>query len=641
VRRRRALIYLAILVALVAGVAGGTFASVLAYYNIKGQAIQLQADLTAHLQSGQTELEAARTSLTAANTTHDSTLVSQASVHFTTAKLHFTVARQMANSSQMLIRMEDLPTVGGPVSSRHKAVNGIAEMGIAISDAGVELANLEGQLIKPPSGGQQGRTLLTVLEQTRVSLVKVRADLARAQKSAAGVDVGVLPAGQQASFVKARDTISSALTGLDEFERLVPVLTEMLGGNGARTYLIEQVNPAELRGGGGFIGTYSLLRADHGSLKVIRSGNAFDLAEPRPLIGQRGYVTPPGPMRESVLDVTSWSFPDSNFFPDFPSNAKAAENFVQPRLGIHIDAVISMDFYTVAKMLGLTGPITIPGIGTVSEDTFIPLALQSDFGAIDAAHKAMFSAISGPLMDRVASLPADRWPALISALNSLATARHLQAYFNNDTVQKEIDRAGWSGILNPTGAPDFMMEVENNLGPTKANYFIVRKFSVELTRNGATLHHKVTVDITNNMPYEYRPQEYYRAYLGLYVNAAAWAGSHDLRRVRYQSPAPPAGTVLIDGWLPSFHGYGHSAHAVFEYDTHWSADARGEGKIYWQKQPGTLDDKIDIIWHDGGGHTYTTSGDLGQDRVITLSMLGVTITPGQAGQANLPSLSLG
>src|ERR1700682_6514449 len=156
VRRRRALIYLAILVALVAGVAGGTFASVLAYYNIKGQAIQLQADLTAHLQSGQTELEAARTSLTAANTTHDSTLVSQASVHFTTAKLHFTVARQMANSSQMLIRMEDLPTVGGPVSSRHKAVNGIAEMGIAISDAGVELANLEGQLIKPPSGGQPG-----------------------------------------------------------------------------------------------------------------------------------------------------------------------------------------------------------------------------------------------------------------------------------------------------------------------------------------------------------------------------------------------------------------------------------------------------------------------------------------------------
>ena len=44
------------------------------------------------------------------------------------------------------------------------------------------------------------------------------------------------------------------------------MLTEVLGGNGARNYLIEQVNPAELRPGGGFIGTFSVLRADHGAL---------------------------------------------------------------------------------------------------------------------------------------------------------------------------------------------------------------------------------------------------------------------------------------------------------------------------------------------------------------------------------------
>ena len=66
----------------------------------------------------------------------------------------------------------------------------------------------------------------------------------------------MLPASQQATFVKARGTIATALTGIDEFDRLVPVLTEVLGGNGYRTYLIEQVNPAELRAGGGFIGTY-------------------------------------------------------------------------------------------------------------------------------------------------------------------------------------------------------------------------------------------------------------------------------------------------------------------------------------------------------------------------------------------------
>lgn len=616
--------------------------SAFAYSTIKEQSGQLQAQLTAHLEAGQTDLEAAKASLKQANKTHDETLIAQAKSHFTDAKGQFTVAVQIADSSQLLRRLETLPAVGHLASSRHTAVDGVAEMGVAISDAGLELADLDGLLIKPASGsGQEGRTLLTVLDQTHSSLVKVRADLDHAQQAASRVDIQVLSIGQQGTFSKARQTLSSALAAIDEFDRLVPVVTEMLGGNGARTYLIEQVNPAELRAGGGLIGTYSVLRADHGTLKLISSGSAYQLADPRPSVGQRGYVVPPGPLRESLLPNTSWSFLDSNFFPDFPSNATAAEGFVQPRLGIQIDAVISMDYYTVAKMLELTGPLAVPGFGvTLDASTFIPEVIRGDI-ALDARHKALLAAIAGPLMDRVATLPADRWPDLIGALNDLSVGRHLQAYFNNATVQKEIERVGWSGALNPTAAPDYMMEVESNLGATKANYFITRTFTVELTRTGATLHHKVTVNLVDNMPFEYRPQEYYSAYVRLYVGDTASSTSDNLRPVKYPNPTPPAGMLLIDGWVPLFHGYGHSAQAVFDFDTPWQADGRGEDKIYWQKQPGTVNDKVEIIWHDGSGHTYTVSGDLAQDRVIKFSPRGVSIAPGQPAQATLPSLSLG
>jgi hypothetical protein len=48
-----------------------------------------------------------------------------------------------------------------------------------------------------------------------------------------------------------------------------------------------------------------------------------------------------------------------------------------------------------------------------------------------------------------------------------------------------------------------------------------------------------------------------------------------------------------------------------------------------------------VTWNDGNSHTYTVSGDLGQDRVITLRLTGVTLTAGQPAQATLPSLSLG
>ena len=303
--------------------------------------------------------------------------------------------------------------------------------------------------------------------------------------------------------------------------------------------------------------------------------------------------------------------------------------------------MISMDYSTVAKMLELTGPLTVPGFSlTVNSSNFVSEVIQGDLVA-DDVHKALLSAIAGPLMSRMSTLPASQWPALIGALNDLASARHLQAYFNNATVQKEIDSIGWSGILNPTATKDYMMEVESNLGGTKANYFVTRHYTVELTRNGSVLHHKVTIDITDNMPYAYRPNEYYTAYLGLYVSATASSTTDNLRRVKYPDPAAPAGTQLIDGWVPTFHGYGHTATAVFEYDTPWQAGGHGEDTIYWQKQPGTLNDTINVIWNDGSGHTYTTIGDLSQDRVITFSSKGLVITPGIPAQAQLPSLSLG
>ncbi len=636
-RRGRALWALAIVVVIVACSGVG---AALAYMSVKSQANQLQAQLAVHLQMGQSELEAAKASLKSANATRDESLIAQTNVHFTTAKVQFMLARQMADTSQLLQRLESLPTVGALAQSRHTAVDGIADMGIAISDAGIELANLDGQLIKPAStGGQQGQTLLAVLNQTNSSLVIVRKDLDLAQQAAARVDIGVVPAGQQASFLKAKGTITTAIAAADEFARLVPIMTEILGGNGTRSYLIEQVNPSELRPGGGFIGTYSVLQASQGSLKLIRSGSATDLIGSRSAAGQPGYVAPPGPIREFIPN-TSWSFIDSNFFPDFPSNALAGEQFAQPYVG-HIDGVISIDYYTVAKMLELTGPLPVPGYGiTLTGANFVSLVVQYDLVA-DPRHKAILSATAGTLMNRVATLPAAQWPALIGALNDLSTARHLQAYFNNDSVEKELNQIGWSGTLNPTDARDYMMEVESNLGGTKANYFVVRHFTVELTRNGSVLHHKVTIDLTDNMPFSYRPGEYYNAYLRLYVSNTASSVGDNLRRAKYPNPAPPAGTAMIDGWVPLFHGYGHSAQAVFNYDTLWIANGRGEAEIYWQKQPGTLPDAVTLKWIDGSGSTYTLSGDLGQDRVIRFSSRGLAVSPGQPARAQLPSLSLG
>lgn len=633
-------------IAVIAVLAGGTD---LAYASVRSSAEQLQARLTAELQAGQTELEAGKTSLTLANKFHDADWAALAVDHFAVAKEKFLAAGRLADNSQLLRDLERLPAAGDMVRSKHAAVSGIAAMGAAVSDAGRDLAELDAGLIKPSTSGPAGRTLLVVIDQTHSSLTKVRADFDRADKAAKRVDPRTIPIEQQSTFLKARETIASALAGIVEFERLVPVFKEVLGGNGNRLYLVEQVNPAELRPGGGFIGSYSLVQADNGKLSVVSSGDGYDLATSRPHAGQPGFIPLPDPMRD-VIPQVSWSFVDSNVFPDFPANARAAEQFVHPN-GKNLDGVISIDYYAVAKMLELTGPLAVPGYGrTVDASNFIPLVMQLDLAGT-REHKAILSAIAGPLMEQVSALPADRWPSLISDLNAMAAERHIQAYFNDEVVENEINRVGWSGTFNPADSQDYMMAIESNIGGGKVNYFLSRHYTVNLTRTGTTLHHNVTVDLVNKSPYgSYYIVDYF-AYASLYVSANVSSPSTNLRPAKYRKPQPPANTWLLEGWLPDIRCCGAQARAIFEYDTPFSWLSRDEGgpvrsgvgkyQVYWQKQPGTVNDTIEVIWNDGYGHTYRATGDLGQDRMINLSPSGVSLTLGQPAQATLPSLGLG
>jgi hypothetical protein len=194
--------------------------------------------------------------------------------------------------------------------------------------------------------------------------------------------------------------------------------------------------------------------------------------------------------------------------------------------------------------------------------------------------------------------------------------------------------------VNPTGAVDYLMEVESNYNGNKANYFLSRHYTVALSHIGGTLHHQVTVDLVNTEACGSYVRTSYRADARLYIRDNASAVSDNLVPVGTANPVPTSGTRLLDGWLPETGCGGARTTAVFSYDTAWPHDI-GSGQIYWQKQPGTVSDKIDVVWSDGHGHTYTAAGDLGQDRVITFALTGVTLTPGQPALAKLPSLSLG
>lgn len=592
-------------------------------------------------RSGQQHLEEGKASLRQASSAHDPAKIQQAKTSFTAAAASFKRARERVDHDPTFLRASMVPVVSSYVGPRLAAVDSLADMGIAVSQAALDGSDIDALLTAGGGTGSVGTQLLATLKLAGPRAARVKQDLLDAQRAAAKVKPSLLPSSELAAFTSAEASITTGLASIDEFNRLIPVMLEVMGANGPRTYLVEQLNPAELRPGGGFFGTYSLISANNGNLTVTGGGNSYDQTAVRPTIGQPGYVAPPGPLRE-LISNSSWSMPDSNFFPDFASNAQEGEAFLTARTGVKPDGVIGLDMYAVAALLNITGPIHVAAYNATFDSTnFIPELIKRDVAG-DSTHKALLAEVSGPLLERISTLPSSSWTGLISTLNSLAAQRHLQTFFHNGPAETEMGNIGWSGALHPTRATDYMYTVEANLGGTKANYFLTREYALVLTRNGNLLHHQLTISYEDDS--KLANTNYYSCYLRLFVPSdATGLGVQGLRPDKYSPPDVPPGLKMVDGWfalnVDSRTSRGTSQ-VVLTFDTPWQPDAAGDHVIYWQKQPGLRLDSVSVSMNLDG-HASSATGDLAQDRKVVVSAAGaVTIVPGQAGSAHLPDLTL-
>ena len=624
-------------------IAAGSVVGVWAGYR---DATHLEARVVGDLQAGQTELETSKALIKVAGQKSDPTKLTEAEQHIQLARAHFISARSRLEQSRLAALAAGTPGLTDYLKPRTNAIVNLSKMGVALADALQEGAEIDRSLFSPdPTAGPAALKLLNVLNASQPKLQAIEANLQTAAAAIKAIDPKVVPKSQLSALMSASQTIGKAVSGVDELRKLTPVLLEILGVNGPRTYLVEQVNPAELRAGGGFIGSYSILSVNQGAMSITKSGGIETVDYPRANRGQRGYVEPPKTSLEWYGDK-SWVLGDSNFFPDFPSNAKAAEMLAQREIGIKPDGVISIDPDTVADLLQVTGPLSIPGYDvTVQGSTFSEYVFQREnIGSTSTpARKAFLGAVAGPLVVALSTLKADRWPSMVGAMNQAAAARHLQVYFDNPDAEARMTAYGWSGTLNPLKTMDLMAEIEDNFGASKANHFVQRSYDVQLSLVGNTLRHKVTVTIKNSTPPGLEGgNRYYRIYARLYVPAdATKMTTLGLKADNYPNTDIPPGTEVGDGWtgvdVDRRLGFGTGSF-TFEYETPWSIDALGDHTIYWQKQPGTGSDAITLTWLRDG-HKLSTTGDLAVDRVIVLSPTQANIVPGLAATAQLPSLS--
>ena len=604
---------------------------------VLGAAQGVESGVTQELRHGQADLEGGRDLLETAYRTQDPRMAVLAEIRFDSSRQHF----QAAIGRVSVLTPELPPWAPAALRDRLDSLQAVVDMGTHLGAGGIGAS----RLLADGVIGEGGRPSA---DQLGVALQDLRHELHAAASAGSRIRLDAVPADARATLARARDELVSLVGVVDRVWPYLPALLDLLGFNGPRTYLIEQTNPAELRSGGGFIGTVSIVRTDGGRVTLQHSlpveqfdyCDAVGCVHPRPLPWQPGYVAPPSELTgyplPSYSRLTAWSLEDSGFFPDFASNAATAASFCERLLGFRPDGVVAVDYYAVAPLLDLSGPLELPKYGiTLTAQNFVDVIVGYDL-ARSPIHKELIASAADLLLGRLATLPPSTWAKALTVLGTQLARRHLQVHLEPAAAAEAARRLGLSDAFAPAGGADFLLETEDNYGGSKANYFLDRRYHLTLTRIGATLHHRLVVDLTDNAPPDQRYiGPHYFSYVRLYVPAGAEhlmvrsAPSTEYPPIQppgRRSQEPPSGAQLTGGWVfvdvgPDLSG---RYQVTFEYDTTWAPGAGGEQVLYWQKQPGTVADPILVTW-EANGRELSVVGDLATDRLVRLGDDGLAI----------------
>lgn len=291
-----------------------------------------------------------------------------------------------------------------------------------------------------------------------------------------------------------------------------------------KTFMVLFQNNMEIRPGGGYIGSFGIVKVKNGEVTLIQTHDLSNFDGRIP-----DTVKPPYPMEET-LHIKSWKLRDSNWFPDWPTNAKKAEEFYYMGQGKEkFDGIIAINTGVLASFLKVTGPVTLSEYSKTfdSENAILELEYEVEQQyAKDAKprgeRKSIMTPLAEEIMKKVGNLDLGKKIELAKIIRQDLYSKDIQLYFKDPELQREAELAGWAGKMPLDGNNDYLMMVDANLGALKSDYYIRREFNYSLDfrspKPRATL--KVTYNHTAKRK-DWMTTDYL-TYLRVYVPKGSW-----------------------------------------------------------------------------------------------------------------------
>ncbi|MCF7845925.1 MAG: DUF4012 domain-containing protein [Candidatus Peribacteraceae bacterium] len=409
---------------------------------------------------------------------------------FTNSQNQFAEAVEILRSAE-----EDLMVLGGAGAiletqpENVQAGSRLVSAGKLLASGGekfAEAANTASSALSNWKVRQQARISGEQVEsfsaQLREPITEVLSGLAELENAAAIlslVETDVLPDELAGKVIQAQRELNRFLELVRPLADTLPAIPDLLGDRVPRRYLVLFQNQTEIRATGGFIGSIGILDLDDGFVKNFEIKNVYEID---------GQITQHFDPPEGYEFITgSWGLRDSNFHPDFPTSAAAAEKLFESAGFGSVDGVAAVNASFLEKLVDYLGGIKLERysrkISAAELTLLLSLVIETK---IDGAEnpKIILNELWTALRDRLEEIPPNDLVALAwQAIKS----KEFQFASNNQDFLKFARAAKIANELPPT-AGDYLFVVNTSLSGNKSDRFTKNTIThtTEIDSSGAT-----------------------------------------------------------------------------------------------------------------------------------------------------------
>ncbi|MFH1404939.1 MAG: DUF4012 domain-containing protein [Patescibacteria group bacterium] len=309
---------------------------------------------------------------------------------------------------------------------------------------------------------------------------------------------------------------------LSDLSVLSKVLPELAGLDQTKEFLLLFINNAELRPGGGFIGTYGELKVQDGDILMLETKDVYSLDR---LAQGSINIQAPIPLQKYNA-VGEWLLRDSNWSPDYEMSSRQSLDLYKKELAVSgqtasIDGVIGFTPDYASRLLEITGPITVRGQTFDADNVLDKLEYQVEIGykgqeIPEAQRKEILADLVNALKTKLYQLPFSQWEKVLSATADALEMKQLVFFSMNPFVQNVYNQAGWSGKVNAKTV-DAQMVVDANLASLKTDPVMDKKILYEIFQNSAgEFIGRTKISYSHTGDFDWKTTRY-RTYTRLYV----------------------------------------------------------------------------------------------------------------------------